>query len=240
MPEFIVEGARKDNGQEQRINIEADDAAQAEQIAGIRGMFVSAVRPITMSSSPTQSAMLPPRPNSRAGILVGLVVMGVLAGIGFLVMAGNGTFDSETYQGKSIKEWLVLAADKDTDTRCKAVEALGHMQSPRAKDAVKNAALTDYWWEVRAMALKAYPSLRDEEELRVLEDMAKSADANYTKPVTCDPFLYRVERLKSKAASLAPVLRKLRDDIRKDRYHDEVSLELITKSLDAIEGKTTP
>ena len=238
MPEFIVEGARKDNGQEQRIEIEADNAAQAEQIAGIRGMFVSAVRPITASSSPTSPPMLPPKPRSGAGIVVGLVIMGVLAGIGFLVMAGNGIFDSETYQGKSIKEWLVLAADKDTDTRCKAVQALGRMQSPRAKDAVKNAALTDYWWEVRATALQGYPSLSDDEELRVLQDMAKSANASYTKAVTCDPFLYRVERLKSKAASLAPVLRKLRDDIRKDRYPDEVSLELITKSLDAIEGKT--
>ncbi len=54
---FIVEGARKDTGAEQQLVVEANDAAQAEQIANIRGLFISAVRPIE-SPAPVKPAEL--------------------------------------------------------------------------------------------------------------------------------------------------------------------------------------
>ena len=250
--QFIVQGARKDNGEESQLVIEANDAAQAEQIASIRGLFVSSVQPANVPSAPTQptrsESPSSPAPSSfarssGAGKFVGLAVISVIAAVVFLVLAKKVIFDYETYQGKSTREWLVLASDKDTDTRVKAVDALGHMDSRAARNAVRAAALNDYWWEVRAVALRACRDLTDEQEIRVLGEQVKDADANYAKPVTCDPFLFGVERLKTKAASLAPALRKLRDEISVKNYlgsDDKVTIELIDRSLKAIEGKQAP
>ena len=50
---FVVAGARKDTGVDQELEIEADDAGQAEQIAKIRGLFVSSVRPADVSGPPS-------------------------------------------------------------------------------------------------------------------------------------------------------------------------------------------
>src|ERR1700733_3999817 len=47
---FIVEGATKDTGMERQLMIEAEDAGQAEQIADLQGLFVSAVRPVQSSA----------------------------------------------------------------------------------------------------------------------------------------------------------------------------------------------
>ena len=240
--QFIVEGARKDNGLEQHLVIDADDAAQAEQIAGIRGIFVSSVHPINVQGSSAAPSSRPAVSSRRWGstlsILGGLILIGVM--VALIVLVNNGTFDGETYQGKSVKEWLILAVDTDSKTRASAIKALGHMQSARAKQAVRNAALNDSWWEVSAVAMQAFPGLTDEEQVRVLTKLAEEADPDYTGPVTCDAFVFGVERLKGKAAALRPVLQKLRDGVRKKPYpstDDSVAVELMDQSIKSIQSK---
>ena len=55
---FVVAGARKDTGVDQELVVEADDAGQAEQIAGIRGLLVSSVR---SADAPERPVPIPPQ-----------------------------------------------------------------------------------------------------------------------------------------------------------------------------------
>jgi hypothetical protein len=63
---FIVEGARKTDGTEQRLVIEADDSEQAEQIGNVRGLFVSSVK-LASYRSVHQSEVVPKIKNAGYG-----------------------------------------------------------------------------------------------------------------------------------------------------------------------------
>lgn len=99
MPEFIIEGARKDDGREARIKLEAEDATQAEQIASIRGVFVSTVRPADTptssvpyaapASNPLSSPAQMPAPGRAIAIIAVGVILGVI-GLALIAMFAGG------------------------------------------------------------------------------------------------------------------------------------------------------
>jgi len=148
---FIVEGARKSDGAEQSLVIEADDAEQAEQIGNVRGLFVSSCRPAA-DPAVRPVSHLPPGPSfSLADRLKSMSARtkGVVAGVLAVCLAVGG--------------WRLIRAKSQSPTthgsnasenQLKSLALLKRLQSKvevGMQFADYNSSLANTWADVKSL-----------------------------------------------------------------------------------------
>jgi hypothetical protein len=114
----------------------------------------------------------------------------------------------ETYQGKRMSEWLGLLADRDVRTRVHAIDALGKMNDPAATKAVLNAAKNATTPLERAAAMESCSEWMSDEEL--LATMSWIMGQGSAEAACYDQSVNAINRLKTKASPLIPLMKNLR------------------------------
>lgn len=134
----------------------------------------------------------------------------------------------ETYEGKPRSEWIALLSDTSPAMQLDAVDALSHMKSKEAKDALRAAAITCTSTDAQLAALYETPVLSDDELLTVLLKIAQHPPLHNAlggNVFVSTPFVHGVERLKTKAKPLVPFLKNA--ESRMDQYERPLLVEML-------------
>lgn len=128
----------------------------------------------------------------------------------------NGV-NNETFKGKTTRQWLAAADDRDELTRREAINALGNMTSPVAAKKVEDAALNADTTSIRVTALRfCYDRLPPDKLLATLDWIANRDSSVSVNNVLSDGYSLGVSKLRTAAVSLVPRLKELRTSTSKE------------------------